>query len=104
MVNDQVGSPTYTYDLARLLVDMVQTEHYGRYHATNEGECSWYEFACEIFRQAGLEVQVTPVSSEAFAANSRMSKEKLTEKGFVRLPDWQDALKRFLKVIENQGN
>ncbi len=110
VVNDQVGSPTYTYDLARLLVDMVQTEHYGRYHATNEGECSWYEFACEIFRQAGLEVQVTPVSSEAFAAkakrpaNSRMSKEKLTEKGFVRLPDWQDALKRFLKVIENQGN
>ncbi len=110
VVDDQVGSPTYTYDLARLLVDMVQTEHYGRYHATNEGECSWYEFACEIFRQAGLEVQVTPVSSEAFAAkakrpaNSRMSKEKLTEKGFVRLPDWQDALKRFLKVIENQGN
>ena len=110
VVNDQVGSPTYTYDLARLFVDMVQTEHYGRYHATNEGECSWYEFACEIFRQAGLEVQVTPVSSEAFAAkakrpaNSRMSKEKLTEKGFVRLPDWQDALKRFLKVIENQGN
>ena len=110
VVNDQVGSPTYTYDLARLLVDMVQTEHYGRYHATNEGECIWYEFACEIFRQAGLEVQVTPVSSEAFAAkakrpaNSRMSKEKLTEKGFVRLPDWQDALKRFLKVIENQGN
>ena len=110
VVNDQVGSPTYTYDLARLLVDMVQTEHYGRYHATNEGECSWYEFACEIFRQAWLEVQVTPVSSEAFAAkakrpaNSRMSKEKLTEKGFVRLPDWQDALKRFLKVIENQGN
>lgn len=110
VVNDQVGSPTYTYDLARLLVDMVQTQHYGRYHSTNEGECSWYEFACEIFRQAGLEVQVTPVSSEAFAAkakrpaNSRMSKEKLTEKGFVRLPDWQDALKRFLKVIENQGN
>lgn len=110
VVNDQVGSPTYTYDLARLLVDMVQTEHYGRYHATNEGECSWYEFACEIFRQAGLEVQVTPVSSETFAAkakrpaNSRMSKEKLTEKGFVRLPDWQDALRRFLKVIENQSD
>ena len=110
VVDDQVGSPTYTYDLARLLVDMVQTEHYGRYHATNEGECSWYEFACEIFRQAGLKVQVTPVSSEAFAArakrpaNSRMSKEKLTEKGFVRLPDWQDALKRFLDVIENPDN
>ena len=110
VVDDQVGSPTYTYDLARLLVDMVQTEHYGRYHATNEGECSGYEFACEIFRQAGLKVQVTPVSSEAFAArakrpaNSRMSKEKLTEKGFVRLPDWQDALKRFLDVIENPDN
>ena len=110
VVDDQVGSPTYTYDLARLLVDMVQTEHYGRYHATNEGECSWYEFACQIFRQAGLKVQVTPVSSEAFAArakrpaNSRMSKEKLTEKGFVRLPDWQDALKRFLDVIENPDN
>ena len=110
VVDDQVGSPTYTYDLARLLVDMVQTEHYGRYHATDEGECSWYEFACEIFRQAGLKVQVTPVSSEAFAArakrpaNSRMSKEKLTEKGFVRLPDWQDALRRFLDVIENPDN
>ena len=71
VVDDQVGSPTYTYDLARLLVDMVQTEHYGRYHATNEGECSWYEFACEIFRQAGLKVQVTPVSSEAFAARAK---------------------------------
>ena len=110
VVNDQIGSPTYTYDLARLLADMIETEEYGRYHATNEGLCSWYEFACEIFRQAGLKVQVTPVSSEAFAArakrpaNSRMSKEKLTEKGFVRLPDWQDALKRFLDVIENPDN
>ncbi len=107
VVNDQVGSPTYTYDLARLLVDMIQTEHYGRYHATNEGICSWYEFACEIFRQAGMDqVQVTPVSSESFAAkavrpsNSRMSKEKLSEKGFVRLPSWQDALERYLKEIQ----
>lgn len=106
MVDDQVGSPTYTYDLARLLVDMIQTDHYGHYHATNEGECSWYEFAKEIFRQAGMnEVTVTPVSSEAFAArakrpaNSRMSKEKLTEKGFQRLPNWQDALGRFLQTI-----
>ena len=81
VVDDQVGSPTYTYDLARLLTDMIQTDRYGRYHATNEGECSWYEFAREIFRQAGMdEVKVTPVSSEAFAAkakrpaNSRMSK------------------------------
>lgn len=107
VVNDQVGSPTYTYDLARLLVDMIQTEHYGRYHATNEGECSWYEFAVEIFRQAGMEeVTVTPVSSSEFAAkavrpeNSRMSKEKLSDKGFTRLPKWQDALSRFLKEID----
>lgn len=107
VVDDQVGSPTYTYDLARLLVDMIQTEHYGCYHATNEGECSWYEFAVEIFRQAGMdEVRVTPVSSSEFAAkavrpeNSRMSKEKLSDNGFTRLPDWQDALSRFLKEIE----
>ncbi len=106
VVDDQIGSPTYTYDLARLLVDMIQTDRYGRYHATNEGLCSWYEFACEIFRQAGMdEVKVTPVTSEAFAAkakrpfNSRMSKEKLTENGFERLPAWQDALGRFLKEI-----
>lgn len=107
VVDDQVGSPTYTYDLARLLVDMIQTEQYGRYHATNEGLCSWYEFACEIFRQAGMnEVKVTPVDSSGFAAkakrphNSRMSKEKLTEKGFERLPSWQDALGRYLKIIQ----
>ena len=106
VVDDQVGSPTYTYDLARLLTDMIQTDRYGRYHATNEGECSWYEFAREIFRQAGMdEVKETPDSREAFAdkakrpANSRMSKEKLTENGFKRLPDWQDALRRFLRAI-----
>lgn len=109
VVDDQVGSPTYTYDLSRLLVDMIQTDRYGRYHATNEGLCSWYEFAVEIFRQAGMdEVQVTPVSSEAFAAkakrpsNSRMSKEKLSENGFERLPEWQDALGRFLKALAAQ--
>lgn len=107
VVDDQVGSPTYTYDLARLLVDMIQTDHYGRYHATNEGLCSWYEFAVEIFRQAGMnEVKVTPVTSDQFPAkatrpsNSRMSKEKLSENGFDRLPTWQDALGRFLKEIE----
>ena len=107
VVDDQIGSPTYTYDLARLLVDMIQTDRYGRYHATNEGICSWYEFACEIFRQAGMDqVQVTPVSSQQFAAeakrpsNSRMSKEKLSDNGFVRLPDWKDALGRYLKVLE----
>lgn len=107
VVDDQIGSPTYTYDLSRLLVDMIQTDRYGRYHATNEGICSWYEFAVEIFRQAGMDqVKVTSVTSEAFAAkakrpsNSRMSKEKLTENGFERLPSWQDALGRFLKEIE----
>lgn len=106
VVDDQIGSPTYTYDLARLLVDMIQTDKYGRYHATNEGLCSWYEFAKEIFRQAGMDVPVTPVSSDQFPAkaarpsNSRLSKEKLSENGFERLPAWQDALGRFLKEIE----
>ena len=105
VVNDQIGSPTYTYDLARLIVDMVETEKYGRYHATNEGFCSWYEFACEIFRQAGMNVKVNPGTSDEFPAkakrphNSRMSKEKLSENGFERLPSWQDALKRYLEVI-----
>lgn len=107
VVDDQIGSPTYTYDLARLLVDMIQTEEYGRYHATNEGLCSWYEFACEIFRQAGMdEVTVTPVDSSQFPAkakrpkNSRMDRSKLVEKGFTPLPTWQDALGRYLKEIE----
>ena len=105
VVNDQIGSPTYTYDLAVLLVDMIQTDQYGFYHATNEGLCSWYDFAVEIFRQAGMEVSVTPVSSDQVPAkakrpsNSRMSKDKLTEKGFCRLPSWQDALGRYLKEI-----
>ena len=110
VVDDQIGSPTYTYDLARLLVDMIQTDKYGRYHATNEGLCSWYEFACEIFRQAGMdEVKVTPVDSSGFPAkakrpqNSRMSKEKLTENGFERMPSWQDALGRYLKVLKENG-
>lgn len=107
VVNDQVGSPTYTYDLARLLVDMILTEKYGTYHATNEGLCSWYDFAVEIFKQAGMDqVQVTPVDSSAFNAkakrpqNSRMSKEKLTECGFERLPEWKDALRRYLQAIQ----
>ncbi len=107
VVDDQVGSPTYTYDLARLLVDMIETEEYGRYHATNEGLCSWYEFACEIFRQAGLKVHVIPVSSDQYPArakrpmNSRMSKDKLEERGFKRMPAWQDALGRYLKTVAN---
>ncbi len=105
VVNDQFGSPTYTYDLARLLVDMIQTDKYGFYHATNEGICTWYEFACEIFRQAGVKVNVIPVSASEYPAkakrptNSRMSKEKLTANGFERLPAWQDALRRYLDVI-----
>mgnify|MGYP000817027851 FL=1 len=98
VVNDQTGSPTYTYDLARLLVDMIQTDKYGRYHATNEGLCTWYEFACEIFKQAGMDVSVAPVSSDEYPAkakrpsNSRMDKSKLTANGFQPLPTWQDAL------------
>ncbi len=105
VVNDQVGSPTYTYDLARLLVDMIETEKYGRYHATNEGLCTWYEFAQEIFRQAQVQVKVVPVTSEEFPAkakrphNSRMNKDKLDEMGFQRLPSWQDALSRYLQII-----
>ena len=106
VVDDQIGSPTYTYDLARLLVDMIVTDKYGRYHATNEGLCSWYEFAGEIFKQAGMDnVKVTPTDSASYAAkarrpmNSRISKEKLTEMGFERLPQWQDALRRYLKEI-----
>ena len=105
VVSDQVGSPTYTYDLARLLADMIETERYGRYHATNEGLCSWNEFAAEIFKQAGMNVEVVPVTSAEYPSkakrpmNSRMSKDKLEENGFKRLPTWQDALARYLKEI-----
>ena len=106
VVNDQFGSPTYTYDLAKLLVDMAESDKYGIYHATNEGICSWYEFACEIFKQAGVNVNVIPVTAAEYQAkakrpeNSRMSKSKLTENGFERLPSWQDALSRYLKEME----
>lgn len=107
VVDDQIGSPTYTADLAVLLVDMIESEEYGAYHASNEGICSWYEFAKEIFRAAGMgEVQVTPVSSDKFPAkakrpsNSRMNKEKLVEKGFNKLPTWQDALRRYLQELQ----
>ncbi len=106
VVNDQIGTPTYTYDLARLLVDMLEKEAYGKYHVTNEGGyISWYDFASEIFRQAGMDVNVVPVTADEFPAkakrphNSRMSKEKLEENGFEKLPSWQDALKRYLAVI-----
>ncbi len=114
VVNDQIGSPTYTFDLARLLVDMVECEKYGVYNATNEGICSWSEFASEIFRQAVemgrdeyKKVKVVPVTTEEYGIskakrpfNSRLSKEKLTEMGFERLPDWKDALYRYIREIE----
>ena len=109
VVNDQVGTPTYTLDLSRLLVDMVETEKYGYYHATNEGGyISWYDFACEIFRQAGYTNTVLPVTTAEYGLskaarpfNSRLDKRKLVENGFEPLPTWQDALARFLKEIEN---
>ncbi len=108
VVNDQIGTPTYTLDLARLLVDMLQTEAYGYYHATNEGGfISWYEFACEIFRQAGKKVNVIPVTTEEYGIskavrpkNSRLNKAKLLDAGFLLLPPWQDALARYLKELE----
>lgn len=104
VVNDQIGTPTYTFDLARLLVDMMETEKYGYYHATNEGGyISWYDFACEIFKQAGYATKVIPVTTEEYGLskakrpyNSRLDKGKLGEKGFQSLPDWQDALSRYL--------
>lgn len=109
VVNDQIGSPTYTYDLARLLVDMVLTEKYGTYHATNEGTCSWYEFACAIFREAGVTVNVVPVTTLEYGAkakrpaNSRMENGKLEENGFERLPTWQDALSRYVVALRESG-
>lgn len=108
VVNDQIGTPTYTYDLARLLVDMIETDKYGYYHATNEGGyISWYDFACEIFKQAGYTTKVAPVTTEEYGLskaarpfNSRLDKSKLLENGFKPLPTWQDALARYLKEIE----
>ena len=108
VVCDQIGTPTYTLDLARLLVDMIETEKYGYYHATNEGGyISWYEFACEIFRQAGMTTKVIPVTTEEYGLskaarpyNSRLDKSKLTQAGFVLLPTWQDAVSRYLKEAQ----
>ena len=108
VVNDQIGTPTYTYDLSRLLVDMAETDKYGYYHATNEGGyISWYDFTCEIYKQAGLSTRVTPVTTAEYGVskaarpfNSRLDKSKLTENGFQPLPTWQDALSRYLKEIE----
>ena len=118
VVNDQIGTPTYTFDLARLLVDMCETEKYGYYHATNAevtdessgcktGYISWYDFCCEFYRQYGLRTKVTPVTTEEYGIskaarpfNSRLDKSKLAENGFTPLPTWQDALGRYLKEIE----
>ena len=107
VVNDQIGTPTYTYDLARLLVDMIETNRYGYYHATNE-DCyiSWYDFACEIFRQAGYRTKVIPVTTEEYGLskakrpyNSRLGRSKLIVNGFRALPDWKDAVKRHMELI-----
>ena len=105
VVCDQIGTPTYTLDLARLLVDMIETDKYGYYHATNEGGyISWYDFACEIFRQVGMDTRVIPVTTAEYGLskaarpfNSRLDKSKLTQAGFARLPSWQDAVSRYLK-------
>lgn len=108
VVDDQFGAPTYTRDLAQLAVAMIKSDQYGIYHATNEGDISWYEFAKEIFNQAQLNVKVNPVSSAEFVsaakrpANSKMDKSQLDKAGFGRLPSWQDALKRYLTELEQQ--
>ena len=107
VVNDQIGTPTYTLDLARLLADMIETEKYGYYHATNEGGyISWCEFTKEIYRQAGLDTKVIPVTTAEYGLskaarpfNSRLDKSKLTAAGFIPLPDWKDALSRYLREI-----
>ena len=108
VVNDQIGTPTYTLDLARLLVDMAETEKYGYYHATNEGGfISWYDFTKEIYKQAGMDTKVTPVTTAEYGLskaarpfNSRLSKDKLVENGFKPLPDWKDAVKRYLEILQ----
>lgn len=108
VVNDQIGTPTYTYDLARLLVDMIVTEKYGYYHATNEGGyISWYDFAKEIFKVSGMDNEVIPVTTEEYGIskakrpfNSRLDKSKLVENGFTPLPTWQDALARYISELE----
>ena len=106
IVSDQIGSPTYTHDLSRLLVDMMETEKYGTYHASNEGQCSWFEFAEEIFRLASTEIVVNPIKASEYLTiatrpiNSLMSKKSLEENGFTRLPTWKSALKRYMKEIE----
>ena len=111
VVNDQIGTPTYTFDLARLLVDMVETEKYGYYHATNEGGyISWYDFTKEIYRVAGYSTKVTPVTTEEYGLskaarpfNSRLDKSKLVENGFEPLPTWQDAVRRYVDELDMEN-
>ena len=106
VISDQIGSPTYTYDLSRLLVDMIGSDQYGTYHATNEGECSWYEFTKEMFKIANIKSKVNPIHSFEYPTrakrpmNSRMSKRALDTHKFNRLPSWKDALQRYLNEIE----
>ena len=125
-VNDQIGTPTYTFDLARLLVDMIETDKYGYYHTTNSelsetasgfddnctktGYISWYDFTKEIYRQAGYDTKVTPVTTEEYGLskavrpfNSRLDKSKLVDNGFKLLPTWPDAVKRYLEILKKQG-
>ena len=112
VVDDQIGTPTYTYDLARLICDMIGSDKYGIYHVTNEGGyISWYDFACAIFKEAGVtDMTVTPVSSEEYGSqakrpyNSRMDRSKITANGFTPLPLWQDALKRYVKILKDNND
>lgn len=105
VINDQIGSPTYTKDLAPLLVDMIETNKYGTYHVTNEGFCSWYDFAKEIFKLAKIDMKVNPISTSEYIIkaqrplNSKMSKQKITENGFKRLRSWQEALKEYINEM-----
>ncbi len=111
VVNDQIGTPTYTFDLARLLVDMIETDKYGYYHATNEGGyISWYDFTKEIYEVAGYSTKVTPVTTEEYGLskaarpfNSRLDKSKLVENGFTPLPTWQDAVKRYIDELDMEN-
>ena len=111
VVNDQIGTPTYTRDLAVLLADMIGTEKYGYYHATNEGGyISWYDFTCEIYRQAGYSTKVLPVTTAEYGLskaarpfNSRLDRSKLSRNGFTPLPDWKDALARYIKILQENG-
>lgn len=109
VVNDQFGSPTYTLDLARLLVDMIETDRYGIYHAPNQGICTWYDFACAIFKTANMDVDVVPVDSSAYPVkavrplNSRLSQKNLETQGFTKLPTWQDALTRYIDELKRSS-